>query len=87
MVMGITKLPDLYNYWSTSDTLHYFPVASRIPRKRFLEIQRYLHFSDNKSFVPQGQEGHDHLAKVRLPHNIILLTPSVMSVSEIQYLL
>ena len=65
ILMGITKLPDLYDYWSTSDTLHYFPVASRIPRKRFLEIQRYLHFSDNESFIPRGQEGHDRLAKVR----------------------
>ena len=29
--MGINRLPDLYDYWSTSDTLHYLPVASRIP--------------------------------------------------------
>ena len=65
ILMGITKLPDLYDYWSTTDTLHYFPVASRIPRKRFLEIQRYLHFSDNDSIIPHGQEGYDRLAKVR----------------------
>lgn len=65
ILMGIAKLPDLYDYWSTSDTLHYFPVASRIPRKRFLEIQRYLHFNDNESIIPRGQEGHDRLAKVR----------------------
>ena len=63
--MGITKPPDLNDYWSTTDTLHYFPIASRIPRKRFLEIKRYLHFTDNDSVIPRGQEGHDRLAKVR----------------------
>ena len=65
LLMSINRLPDLYDYWSTNDTLHYFPVASRIPRKRFLEIQRYLHFTDNDTIVPHGQEGYDRLAKVR----------------------
>lgn len=54
--MGINRLSELYDYWSTSDSLHYYPVASRIPRKRFLEIQRYLHFS-NDTIIPQGQVG------------------------------
>ena len=63
--MGITKLPDLYDYWSTNDTLHYFPIASCISRKRFLEIKRYLHFVDNASVIPRGQDGYDRLAKVR----------------------
>ena len=59
-LMGITKLPDLYDYWSTTEALHNFAIASRIPRKRFLEIQRYLHFADNASITPRGQEGYDH---------------------------
>ena len=63
--MGINWLPDLYDYWSTSDSLHYFPVASRIPRKRFLEIQRYLHFTENDNVIPPGQPGYDRLAKIR----------------------
>ena len=65
ILMGITKLPDLYDYWSTSESLHNFPIASRIPRKRFLEIQRFLHFTNNADIIPRGQEGHDRLAKVR----------------------
>ena len=65
ILMGIAKLPDLYDYWSTTDTLHNFAIASRVPRKWFLEIQRYLHFADNSSIIPRGQEGYDRLAKVR----------------------
>lgn len=63
--MGINRLPHLYDYWSTNDRLHYFPVASRIPRKRFLEIQRYFHFVDNDTITPCGQPGYDKLSKVR----------------------
>ena len=58
--MGITKL---YDYWSTSEALHNFPIASKIPRKGFLEIQRF--FTNNADIIPRGQEGHDRLAKVR----------------------
>ena len=32
ILMGITKLPDLYDYWSTSEALHSYSIASRIPR-------------------------------------------------------
>ena len=44
VLMGITRQPDLYDYWSTNPVLHYFPIASRISRTRFLEIKRFLHF-------------------------------------------
>ena len=30
-LMSLTKLPDLYDYWSSSELLHSFPVASCIP--------------------------------------------------------
>ena len=63
--MSMNRLPDLYDYLSTSDTFHYFPVASRISRKHFLEVQRYLHFRDNDTIVQRGEEGYDRLAKVR----------------------
>ena len=59
ILMGINKLPHLYDYWSMNEYLHYFPVASKIPRKRFLEIHRYLHFTRNDTIVPRGQPGHD----------------------------
>ncbi len=65
ILMGITRLPDLRDYWSTSEVLHYFPIASRIPRKRFLELSSFLHFVDNDDIVGRGQPGYDRLAKVR----------------------
>ena len=65
ILMGLNRLPDFYDYWSTSEIFHYYPVASRISRKRFLEIKRFLHFSRNADIVPCGQPGYDRLAKVR----------------------
>ena len=65
ILMGITKLPDLYDYWSQNEMLHNFAIASRIPHKRFLELQRYRHFIDDANIVPRGQLGYDRLAKVR----------------------
>ena len=65
ILMGMNRLPDIYDYWSLDETFHYFPVASRITRKRFLEIQRYLHFTNNDTIVDRGQPGYDRLAKVR----------------------
>lgn len=65
ILMGFNQVPDLYDYWSMNPAFHYFPVASRISRKRFLEIQRFLHFADNETIVPRGEPGYDRLAKVR----------------------
>ena len=38
ILMGMNKLPDLYDYWSTDEAFQYTPVASQITRKRFLVI-------------------------------------------------
>ena len=56
-------LYDAYvRHWSV---MGYFPVASRIPRKRFLEVQGYFHFTNNDTIIPISQPGFDTLAKVR----------------------
>ena len=65
ILMGINELPEIRDYWSTNDQLHYFPVASRIPRKRFMELSTYLHFANNENIVARGQPEYDRLAKVR----------------------
>ena len=65
MLMGIQKLPGLYNYWSTDEVLHSFAIASRISRKRFLNLRRFLHFVDNDTVAARGEDGYDRLAKVR----------------------
>ena len=63
--MGINYLPSLNDYWSRDPRLRYAPVADRISRDRFREVSRYLHFVDNDTLVPHGEEGHDSLGKVR----------------------
>ena len=65
MLMGITRLPSIDDYWKKDPLLHYSPIASRISRDRFREIRRYLHFVDNATITTPGSAGHDRLAKVR----------------------
>ena len=45
--MGLVTKPNLSSYWSTDPALNspFFP--SIMPRDRFLQILRYLHFADN----------------------------------------
>ena len=63
--MGIQKLPGLCDYWSTNEVLHSFVIASRISRKQFLDLRRFLHFVDNDTIAACGEDGYDRLAKVR----------------------
>jgi len=44
--MGINHLPEISDYLSKDEKLHYSPVADRISRRQF-EISRYLHFAYN----------------------------------------
>lgn len=65
ILMGINQLPAVKDYWRKNEFLHYSPIADRIPRDRFLEISRYIHFVDNSTLQPRGSPGHDCLGKVR----------------------
>ena len=65
ILMGINELPEIRDYWSKNDQLHYFPVASRIPWKRFMELSTFLHFANNENIVARGQPEYVRLAKVR----------------------
>ena len=38
ILMGIVHEPEIRDYWSQSDLLHYSPIAGRISRRRFEEI-------------------------------------------------
>ena len=64
ILMGMCKLPELRDYWSTDPYLHYSPIADRISRDRFEEITRYLHFVDNQQLPARGQPGFSRLQKV-----------------------
>ena len=65
VLIDINHLPSLNDYWSRDPRLRYAPVADRITRDRFHEIYRYLHFVDNDTLIPHGEDGHDRLGKVR----------------------
>ena len=65
ILMGLVQMPALDDYWSVDPFLHYPAISSRIPRQRFRDIARYLHFVDNSSLVPRGQLGYDKLGKIR----------------------
>jgi len=65
ILMGMVRLPEIRDYWSSSDTFHYSPIASRISRKRFEEISRYIHFVDNESLTARGSPGYHRLQRVK----------------------
>ena len=65
LLMGIVRLPSLYDYWKNDKVYHYAPVASKISRNRFLELHWYLHFVDNSTLSPPGSPDYDRLGKVR----------------------
>ena len=65
ILMGVCHLPSIDDYWSNNPQLRYAPIADKIPRWRYREISRYLHFVDNEHLVPRGDPAHDRLGKVR----------------------
>ena len=65
ILMGIVRLPSLLDYWKNDVIFHYIPVASRISRNRFVDLQKYLHFADNTTLVSPGCEGYNKLGKIQ----------------------
>ena len=64
ILMGIVRLPEIRDYWSTNPLLHYAPIADKISRDHFEELTRYLHFVDNQTLPARGQPGFSRLQKV-----------------------
>ena len=65
ILMGIHKLPELQNYWSTDPLLGVPAVNSVMTSKKFKKIVEIIHCNDNTSNPPRGQQGHDKLHKLR----------------------
>ena len=65
ILMGINQLPSLVDYWKRDPYFHYSPIADRIPRDRYLDIWRYLHFVDNTTLPNRSDPEYDRLCKVR----------------------
>jgi len=63
VLMGINHLPEIRDYRSKDEKLHYSPVADRISRR--FEISRYLHFADNTTLPARGEDGYERLQKVQ----------------------
>ena len=64
VVMGITRLPEIRDYWAMDTKMHNTFIASRITRDRFEEITRYLHFVDNTILPSRDETGYHRLQKV-----------------------
>ena len=64
VVMGVNRLPEIRDYWSTDSKLNNAFISSRITRKRFEEITRYLHFVDNTTLPLRDEPGFHRLQKV-----------------------
>ena len=43
--MGIIKLPQYFDYWSS--VLRSAAIADAMPRNRFSQLRQFLHFVDN----------------------------------------
>lgn len=56
-LMGVVNLPAYTDYWSQG--LRYEKIANIMPLKRFQQVRRYLHFSDNL------QDDGDRYYKIR----------------------
>ena len=65
IIMGIKRLPNLEDYWSTESYLGCPELVSSWPYRQFRALLSSLHFNDNSTAVPRGQPGYDRLHKVR----------------------
>ena len=66
ILMGINQLPAMAHYWRRNPYFRYAPVADRIPRDRFMDIWRFLHFVDNSTLNNDRTDpAFDRLRKVR----------------------
>ena len=65
ILMGTNRLPEIRDYWAKDEKLHYSPVASRISRTQFEDINRYLHFADNTQLPSREEQGYNRVQKVQ----------------------
>ena len=64
VVMGVNRLPEIRDYWSVDSKLNNTFISSRVTRKCFEEITRYLHFVDNSRLPFRDEPGFHRLQKV-----------------------
>lgn len=64
-LMGINIKPDLKSYWSSDITMETPYFGKTIPRDRFMQIMRYLHFSNCDREPQPGEPNYSVLYKVK----------------------
>ena len=65
ILMGITKLPSIEDYWSTVPELGAPHIVRAFPINRFKHIIAALHFNDNSTALLRTDPNYDKLHKVR----------------------
>ena len=65
LTMDIVNLPTLQQYWCKSWPFQSFTFSRIMSRDRFLLILKFLHLKNNRNIIPQGQQGHDKIFKIR----------------------
>ena len=65
ILIGLVKMPSIRDYWRRDEEFHYNPLASRISRSRFLELNRFLHFVNNDSLPEYGEPTYSKIQKVK----------------------
>ena len=63
LLMGIYKLPNRRMYWAPYSKVSI--IADTIPRNRFKEILRHLHYSDNSLDLNKNDPSHNKLFKIQ----------------------
>ena len=64
IAMGLLKLLQIWDYWSTNEVLAtpWFPAV--MSRHHFFWILRFIHLADSSKQKKKGEEGYDALYKV-----------------------
>lgn len=65
LVMGYHILPSLRDYWSTEPDMAVPFISNVMPRARFEEIRRNLHFCNNQAVKDASSPDHDRAYKIR----------------------
>ena len=65
LLMGHTRLPNYYVYWSTNFLTKQPIFGKTMTRDRFLSILQFFHLCDNNQALPVDYENHDRLLKIR----------------------
>ena len=80
IAMGMLRLPQARDYWSTNEILATPWFAAIMLRDRFFHILRFLHLVDSTKQKSKGEGGYDPLSRSDL--SLITLQPFIQSTTN-----